>query len=128
MRAPEVVRRALIAALAVASAPAQAAFFQIAEQSASGMGNAFAGGAAVAEDASTVWYNPAGMTRLARAQVVAGGSYIHPTFTADVKSEVKRIFNELAAAPIGGKTLRCSHAVGRPFSSVAALMYMAATA
>jgi len=96
MRAPEVVRRALIAALAVASAPAQAAFFQIAEQSASGMGNAFAGGAAVAEDASTVWYNPAGMTRLARAQVVAGGSYIHPTFTADVKSASSAI------GPIGG--------------------------
>src|SRR6187549_571338 len=36
----------------------------IGTQSGSGTGNAFAGGAAVAEDASTVWYNPAGMTAL----------------------------------------------------------------
>jgi long-chain fatty acid transport protein len=79
-------RPVLVLALAAASAPASAAFFQIAEQSASGMGNAFAGGAAIAEDASTVWYNPAGMTRLARAQLVASGSYILPSFTANVNS------------------------------------------
>lgn len=46
------------------SQSANASGFAIAEQSASGMGNAFAGGAASANDASTVWYNPAGMTRL----------------------------------------------------------------
>ena len=92
------MRRAVVAiALAAASAPAWAAFFQIAEQSASGMGNAFAGGAAIAEDASTVWYNPAGMTRLNRPQIVASGSYIVPTFTADVKSATTVI-----GAPIGG--------------------------
>jgi long-chain fatty acid transport protein len=88
----------LAAVLAAMSAPASAAFFQIAEQSASGIGNAFAGGAAVAEDASTVWYNPAGMTRFARPQFVVGGSYIRPSFTADVKSAstVGGVF------PIGG--------------------------
>jgi len=91
------IRRALIAALAVASTPAQAAFFQIAEQSASGMGNAFAGGAAVAEDASTVWYNPAGMTRLAGPQLIVGGSLIQPSFTADVKSS-----STVLGFPIGG--------------------------
>lgn len=97
MQAPEVIRRALITALAVVSTPASAAFFQIAEQSASGMGNAFAGGAAVAEDASTVWYNPAGMTRLAGPQFVVGGSYIRPTFNANVLSA-----STVAGAPIGG--------------------------
>ena len=86
MRAAEVIRRALIAALAAVSAPASAAFFQIAEQSASAMGNAFAGGAAIAEDASTVWYNPAGMTRLERPQFIVGGSYIRPSFAANVIS------------------------------------------
>jgi long-chain fatty acid transport protein len=81
------MRRQILAAVLVAvSAPASAAFFQIAEQSASGIGNAFAGGAAIAEDASTVWYNPAGMTRLDRAQLIVGGSYIHPSFTANVLS------------------------------------------
>src|SRR5215472_9630853 len=78
------MRRTVAAvALAAASAPACAAFFQIAEQSASGIGNAFAGGAASAEDASTVWYNPAGMTRLRRPEIVASGSYIVPSFKAE---------------------------------------------
>ena len=82
--------------LAAASAPASAAFFQIAEQSASGMGNAFAGGAAIAEDASTVWYNPAGMTRFRRFEIVASGSYIAPSFTADVTHA------QTATGPVGG--------------------------
>ena len=29
-----------------------------------GMGNAYAGAAAVAHDSSTIWFNPAGMTEL----------------------------------------------------------------
>jgi long-subunit fatty acid transport protein len=41
-----------------------AAGFALIEQSASGLGNAYAGGAASAEDASTISFNPAGMTRL----------------------------------------------------------------
>jgi long-chain fatty acid transport protein len=97
MRAPKLIRRAVATALAVASLPASAAFFQIAEQSASGIGNAFAGGAAVAEDASTVWYNPAGMTRLTGPQFVVGGSYIRPRFSADVKSASTAL-----GFPIGG--------------------------
>ena len=48
------------------------AAFGIAEQSALGIGNAFAGGAASAEDASTVWFNPAGMTRIKGNQLVLG--------------------------------------------------------
>ena len=81
------MRKSVLAiVLAAASAPASAAFFQIAEQSASGLGNAFAGGAAIAEDASTVWYNPAGMARLAGPQIIVGGSYIRPSFTANVVS------------------------------------------
>ncbi|MFP5350049.1 MAG: outer membrane protein transport protein, partial [Gammaproteobacteria bacterium] len=59
-----VVATAVTAALVtLASGGAHAAFFQLAENSPAGLGNAFAGGAAIAEDASTVWYNPAGMTR-----------------------------------------------------------------
>jgi long-chain fatty acid transport protein len=40
------------------------------------LGTAFAGGAAIAEDASTVWYNPAGMIRFDRPQLVVAASYI----------------------------------------------------
>lgn len=44
------------------------------------MGSAFAGGAAEASDATTVWWNPAGMTRLRRHNFVATGHLIAPTF------------------------------------------------
>lgn len=72
--------QAVTAALvAFASGGAQAAFFQLAENSPAGLGNAFAGGAAIAEDASTVWYNPAGLTRLPGSQLVVGGYYIKPS-------------------------------------------------
>jgi long-chain fatty acid transport protein len=96
-----ILRNALIAVLGAVlvanSAPASAAFFQIAEQSASGVGNAFAGGAAVAEDPSTVWYNPAGMTRLSGLQIVAGGSYLRPSFNANVLSA-----STVTGSPISG--------------------------
>src|SRR5690349_18828985 len=91
-------RPILVAALAAVSTPASAAFFQIAEQSASGIGNAFAGGAALAEDASVAWYNPAGMTRLKRAQLVAGGSYLVPSFKASSVGACGRGLNQ----PCGG--------------------------
>ncbi len=53
--------------------------FAIIEQSVSGLGNAFAGGAASAEDASTVYYNPAGMMLLDGSQATAGVHYIMPS-------------------------------------------------
>lgn len=55
---------------------ASAAGFALIENSASGMGNAFAGGAAIADDASTVWFNPAGMTRLKGDQISVAGHII----------------------------------------------------
>jgi long-chain fatty acid transport protein len=50
--------------------------FALQEQSGSGLGNAFAGGAASAEDASTIFTNPAGMSRLTNIQAVVAGSLI----------------------------------------------------
>ena len=50
--------------LLLLSSTVQSAGFALIENSASGMGKAYAGAAAVAEDASTVWFNPAGMTYL----------------------------------------------------------------
>ena len=47
-------------ALGFAAGQAWGAGFQLNETSASGLGNAFAGGAAEAQDATTVWSNPAG--------------------------------------------------------------------
>src|SRR5450631_1628517 len=53
--------------------------FALQEQSGSGLGNAFAGGAASAEDASTIFTNPAGMSRLTNTQAVIAGSLICPS-------------------------------------------------
>ena len=60
----QVMRVCVAAALATFAGTAVAGGLAIGTQSGSGTGNAFAGGAASAEDASTVWYNPAGMTAL----------------------------------------------------------------
>lgn len=77
--------RKLSAAIALAmmsagmSATVQASGFALIENSASGMGNAFAGGAASAEDASTIYFNPAGMTKLSGTQIVVAGHIVSPT-------------------------------------------------
>jgi long-chain fatty acid transport protein len=55
-----------------------AAGFAIIEHSASGVGNSFAGGAAIAEDASTVYFNPAGLTKLEGRQLTGAIHYINP--------------------------------------------------
>lgn len=49
-----------------------AAGFALNEQSGSGVGVAFAGGAASGEDASTVFYNPAAMVRISGTQLSVG--------------------------------------------------------
>lgn len=56
-----------------ATGVANAAGFALIEQNASGMGNAFAGAAATAEDASTIFFNPAGMSYLPDNQLVVAG-------------------------------------------------------
>lgn len=53
--------------------------FALSEQSVKGLGNAFAGAAASAEDASTVYFNPAGMMRLEGNQVSLAGHVIQPS-------------------------------------------------
>ena len=62
------------------SGSAAAAGFQLLEQNASGIGNAYAGSAAVAENASTIFYNPAGMTQLQHIEVSGGLSVVGTSF------------------------------------------------
>ena len=94
--------QAVTAALvAFASGGAHAAFFQLAENSPAGLGNAFAGGAAIAEDASTVWYNPAGLTRLQDTQMVLGGHYIKPSLKFD-KTSATTVFGTPISGGEGG--------------------------
>ena len=49
---------------AMGGSQALAAGFALSEQNASGLGHAYAGGAAAAEDVSTIYFNPAGLVRL----------------------------------------------------------------
>ncbi len=67
---------AIASALGGTSGMASAAGFALIEQSGSGMGNAFAGAAATGEDASTVFFNPAGMSLIGGPQIAAGGHVI----------------------------------------------------
>ncbi len=68
---------------------AQAAGFALIEQSGSGMGNAFAGGSAIAEDASTIFFNPAGMTYIEGTQAVGALHLINPNAEFNDKGSVK---------------------------------------
>jgi long-chain fatty acid transport protein len=69
---------AVAAALAGLASGAVAGGFAIGTQSGSGTGNAFAGGAAAADDASVAWFNPAAMTLLPGKQV-AGALHVGVT-------------------------------------------------
>ena len=64
------VLRSLAAATLLGSTLLQGAGFALIENSASGMGSAYASGGAAGEDASTLWFNPASMTLLKGHNVV----------------------------------------------------------
>ncbi len=71
----------LAGAVALAFAgSASAAAFQLLEQNASGLGVAYAGSAAVADNASTIYYNPAGMTLLPGRNVSVGVAALGPSY------------------------------------------------
>lgn len=71
---------AVAAALGAWAPSAFAGGFAIGTQSGSGTGNAFAGGAAAADDASVAWYNPAAMTLLPGKQVAGALHVLRPSF------------------------------------------------
>jgi long-chain fatty acid transport protein len=66
--------------LAAFSGAAPAAAFQLWEQNASGLGVAYAGSAAAADNASTVFFNPAGMTQLKGVSLSAGVVAARPIY------------------------------------------------
>src|SRR5690349_8120154 len=72
---------AALAALSLAMmvTDARGAGFALQEQNASGLGHAYAGGAAAAEDVSTIFYNPAGLVRLQTTQAVVAANVICPS-------------------------------------------------
>jgi long-chain fatty acid transport protein len=67
-------------AIAFSGSAAAAGFQLLGEQNAAGIGNAGAGSAATAENASTIYYNPAGLTQLQGIQVSAGVTAVKTSF------------------------------------------------
>jgi long-chain fatty acid transport protein len=71
-----ILKTSLSLAVTLASTQLFASGFAINEQSISGMGTGFAGRSSSADDASTVYGNPAGMSRLKSEQVSIGAAVI----------------------------------------------------
>jgi long-chain fatty acid transport protein len=70
------LKTTLSLAVTLASTQIFASGFAINEQSISGMGTGFAGRSSAADDASTIFGNPAGMSRIKREQVTGGVAMI----------------------------------------------------
>ena len=85
---------------AMAGQRADAAGFAIKEQSATALGNAFAGATSMAEDPSYMFFNPAAVGRLDGHQAAIAGTRISPT--AQVTDAEASNPGNAVAAPIGG--------------------------
>ncbi|MGY1952984.1 OmpP1/FadL family transporter [Pseudomonas pergaminensis] len=77
------LKGALALAVSLASTQLLAGGFALNEQSISSMGTGYAGRSSSAEDASTVFGNPAGMSRLKQNEVSLGATYL------DAKTNIK---------------------------------------
>lgn len=86
------LKTAIAVAAGALSTQALAAGFALNEQSISGMGTSFAGRSSSADDATTLFGNPAGMSRLKREEVSFGMAAIH------AKTDIK---DNSAASPQG---------------------------
>lgn len=95
------ISAAVIASVLFSVGPALAAGYALKEQSVTGLGNAFAGSAAVAEDPSTMFYNPAGLTRLKGHQIQGGGTFIAPE-SQFINSGSTTPFGTALTGPNGG--------------------------
>ncbi len=102
----------------LSSSQVSAAGFQLAEYSATGLGRAFAGEAAIADNASAQWRNPAMLTYLEGTQVSGGVLYVEPNI--DVKGTSSTAgyteANDIAhSAPV--PNLYISHQINDKFST-----------
>lgn len=94
---------ALVAGLLVAAGEASAAGFFVQEQSVRGVGSAHAGQAAAADSAGTIFFNPAGMTELERAELEVGAHLLIPRTDMDDRGTAAATPSSLGAAVgVGG--------------------------
>ena len=95
--------RLIPALIAIAfSGSAAAAGFQLLEQNSSGLGNAYAGSAAVADNASTIFFNPAGMTQLQKIEVSGGLTAVGTSFKFSDQGSSAGAFNGTGNGGDGG--------------------------
>lgn len=99
----------LLATLSI-PATAQAAGFYLQEQSVAGQGSAFAGTVANPTDASTIFYNPAGMTKLSGPMVQSAANIIVPR--ASYKDNAST-----AGLSAGAQTALSGNSGGDPFEA-----------
>ena len=83
-----ILKTSLGLAVTLASTQLFASGFALNEQSISSMGTGFAGRSSSADDASTVFGNPAGMSRLKREQVTVGGAAVIARSDIDGRSNL----------------------------------------
>jgi long-chain fatty acid transport protein len=126
---------ALLAAVTCTATPAHAAGFSLLEQSGSGVGSAYAGAAASADDASAMFFNPAGLALLESPQVAvavhainletkfsdrgsmlppAGLGQLPPGATRDNAGDLIPLPNAYFAWPLNGQ-LTFGFAINAPF-------------
>ncbi|MBV7415030.1 MULTISPECIES: outer membrane protein transport protein [Aeromonas] len=86
----------IAAAVTLASTQTFAAAFQLNEHSASGLGRAYAGEAAIADNASVLSRNPAAMTTFDKMALSVSGTYIKPD--VDVAGDIYAGPNKLASS------------------------------
>ena len=79
MRQSTILRVVFCLVISILPLGANAGSFVLNEQSVSGLGLSFAGGAAQAEDASTLFFNPAGLARLEQGELQFGLHAIIPS-------------------------------------------------
>lgn len=80
--------------------PANAGGFALIEHGASGLGNAYAGAAAVSADTSTVWFNPAGMSEIDGREIAVGLHLL--STTTDWTDEGTSLGFRLGGAEVSG--------------------------
>lgn len=86
-----------------------AAAFQIQEQNVTNLGTAYSGTAALAEDASTAFFNPAGLSRIPDGQMVLSGIVIQGDFKLSATSATNP-----AGSPMGSGDSNPGTVVGVP--------------
>lgn len=95
-----VFKKSLIAAtMALATSQVHAAAFQLNEHSASGLGRAYAGEAAIADNAAVLARNPAAMTTFDKMAVSVSGTYIKPD--VDVDGSIATPLGKVSASESG---------------------------